>query len=131
MTVWTEQESEMCLQVWQRGGSYGVIADVIRTKTRSAVAGWLRRAGKRRQVPIETKVPPPRKTKRQIIEEALSREYTFDPTRLPSSLIDRSSDGCQFPLGEKPFRFCNQKRVPSTPYCAAHCKLVYQPPRPR
>jgi len=125
MTIWTEPEQELCLEVWQRGGSFGVISDVIGTKSRNAVAGWLNRAGKHRPKPTEAKQPQ-RKTRRELIEEAFSLQFTFDHNRLPTSLIDRDSDGCQFPLGEKPFQFCNQKQVPGTPYCVAHCKLVYR-----
>ena len=131
MALWTPEETKTCLAIWERGGSFGVIADFLRTKTRNAVAGHLNRAGKHRPIPVERKLPPPRKTQKQIIEEAMQKTFTFDPGRSPSSLIDRCSDGCQFPLGDSPFRFCNQQQVPGTPYCVPHCRMVYQPPRAR
>ena len=33
--------------------------------------------------------------------------------------------------GEDSFRFCGKLAVPGKPYCEAHCKIAYVPPKKR
>src|SRR4051812_34251352 len=52
--VWTAAETEQMLERWEQGASYSIIAFEI-GKSRSAVAGRLKRLGKRR--PLAAIVP--------------------------------------------------------------------------
>jgi len=45
---------------------------------------------------------------------------------------DLTALNCHWPKGDPKtpeFEFCGAKAVPGLPYCTAHCRLSYQPPR--
>ena len=47
---------------------------------------------------------------------------------------DVTFDHCRWPLGdprEDEFRFCGEVQARERPYCAAHCRIAYQPPEKR
>jgi len=149
--VWSETEDRVSREMFARRCSFTEIANELGTKTRSAVAGRMKRAGLR-QNPV---IPMVKRVRLRTVEERnrdnaarrMVRELNNDkraaravaiweaPPLAPVnaahvSLIDLAADGCKFPFGKSDYKFCNASRIADTPYCQAHARLVYTKPRP-
>lgn len=63
----------------------------------------------------------------EMIEEPL-----IEPPPGELTLIELTEETCRWPQGEyAPFVFCGAKRKTESTYCPWHCRIAYQPSRPR
>lgn len=133
LKLWTEQESAACLKSWARGASFSIIEQELGgAKSRSAIAGYLRRQGQLRDGRSSTETLPPFRggwppkagprpvagTPRRPRAKATPKQPKptsptlrqliqqtkpkFDPARPMATIDTRLSDGCTFPFGERP-----------------------------
>ena len=148
LRFWTEIESDLAQQMWQRGDSAQTIANVISTRdhtfTRNAVIGrahrynWGRHVTLRRASAPDDARAPVRKRK------AVERKAPFDPRRpklverpeaprgpsVPRMLnvVDLDDTVCHFPIGDpldgRPFGFCGAPVNDGFVYCPFHHRMT-------
>jgi len=112
--------------------SFAAIAEAMsvdgQVLTKSAVAGkvhrlGLKRAERKEQVSVtlrsRKRLPPRRDEPRVAVTPSLNLDFT-----------ELTDDTCKFEtngFAPERFTFCGQPTVCGKPYCAAHCRLAYDP----
>jgi len=103
------------------GKSFAAIGRVF-GRSRSSVAGALRRAGHR--------LPETDPRKAGVMAAIASKLSVREPVRHgAAALASLPRDGCLFPQGdpqEAGFSFCGAKRMLGKPYCAHHHAMAYR-----
>ena len=147
---WTEERVTLLTQLWGNGKSASEIAEIIGDVTRNAVIGKAHRLGlSGRPSPIK-KVAPSRvavhKAERRPVAtkrreaKAVEQEVMHPKAKIDdapaggATILDLTERMCRWPMGDPrdpSFRFCGRTRAPGLPYCAEHCAVAYQPPKPR
>ena len=108
---WTTERVDQLTKLWGTGLSASEIGRKLGI-TKNAVVGKVRR-----------------------LNLAMRRAPAV-PKTLPNivTLERLKSTQCSWPEGEPgedSFRFCGKLAVPGKPYCEAHCKIAYVPPKKR
>jgi len=157
---WTEERVTLLTQLWGNGKSASEIAEIIGDVTRNAVIGKAHRLGlSGRPSPIKKVAPsraavhkverrpvaPKQREAKAVRQEAAPTSKLAAVVMHPKAKIDDAPAGgatildltermCRWPMGDPrdpSFRFCGRTRAPGLPYCAEHCAVAYQPPKPR
>lgn len=130
---WPEHQYALLLKLHREGASYGVIARAV-GKTRSAVAGKVRRRGLLRNLegmPLRPVLPGPgRSAKRPRRRTAPVMVPVDDPpeqTGRECTIYELDRTRCRYPFGErgKGFHFCGQTPWGKSSYCAKHHRLTH------
>ncbi len=145
---WTDERVEVLKKLWADGLSASQIAKELGGVTRNAVIGKVHRLGlSGRATPSR---PPSRIVRaqrpRSILRPALRLTtrvsppppVPLEPEPLPNgafaTVLDLSEHICKWPLGDPSdprFQFCGRKTRAGAPYCEAHARLAYNPPKKR
>ena len=156
--LWTDEQDAVLRELHGKGKSSAEIAAVIGGVTRNAVLGRAHRlklpphrhapsrgqASERRRRRSREKFERGKKAKKPVFKAKESPEATPAPTVVlepsPSQrrvyvgdtdFMSLERDQCRWPLGDRPFRFCGQRKWGDKAYCAHHCRIAYQPPQKR
>jgi GcrA cell cycle regulator len=155
--VWTDEHVERLKRLWTEGLSASRIAAEFGGITRNAVIGKVHRLGLsgRAKTPSST-VPRPRKPRAPSFlraprpamrgNTALAPRPYYDsdaePEPVPEmpdnvipigqrcSILQLTEATCHWPCGDPgspEFFFCGGKAISSSPYCAYHARVAYQP----
>lgn len=154
VTGWNDERVALLGKLWAEGLSASQIAAILGGGvTRNAVIGKVHRLGLAGRVkPGAPAQPRPAKPSRPAARpvtltpsaaddgaDGEAGEHEIAPARsdevaLPPServsIMDLRESMCRWPIGDpaKPgFGFCGHRASPGVPYCAAHCRLAYQP----
>ena len=143
--TWTEERTATVKEKWLAGYSASIIADEIGL-SRNSVISKVRRMGLQGRV---QGTPPPHNMYRKAsrvgdgpLVQRLNRRKGVAPEPylcqpLPDlqplhiSLDGLTGKTCHWPFGDSPFTFCGHEPLSNLPYCAAHCRVAYQPPKQR
>ena len=154
-TGWSDERVALLGKLWGEGLSASQIAAILGGGvTRNAVIGKVHRLGLAGRVKAGAPAQPrPAKPSRpvarpitlvsSVVDEGVDSEparretppaRVDDEIALPPServsIMDLRDSMCRWPIGDpaKPgFGFCGQRATPGVPYCAAHCRIAYQP----
>lgn len=100
----------------ERQGQGGHIARKIRAKSTASGQGLIRLGF---TMPV-------------ICEEVIDLPPDTSPDAC--TLVKLRENSCRYPMGDpgtEAFRFCGSDKFNGHPYCARHCRIVYQPAQPR
>lgn len=68
---------------------------------------------------------------REMFAAGQAIDLTPEESATAVRLVDLQTAHCRWPLGDpldvEAFRFCGAERRGEDPYCAAHCRMAYQP----
>lgn len=155
---WTEERVAELKKLWAEGHSASQIAKRLGSVTRNAVIGKVHRLGlSGRATPSRPVKRPPRlaRPKPQHLprvagardgQMALRTEATplveteafVEPQRLPNgdmvTVLTVKDSMCKWPIGdpaEATFGFCGRQSDGTTPYCAEHGRVAFQPAKKR
>jgi len=151
--AWTDDRVAVLSKLWAEGLSASQIAKQLGGVTRNAVIGKVHRLGLSGRAtpsrPSKRKVAAPRATARAPkTAPALRAPRPAAPVVAPpppieakrmangeyASILTITDSTCKWPLGDPSgddFRFCGRNVNESSPYCAAHSRVAYQPARRR
>ena len=152
---WTDERVELLKKLWADGLSASQIAGELGGVTRNAVIGKVHRLGlsgraktssttarpKRQQRGTNFGARPARSAQRKngagfplpatgerpVVSQPVAVEAP-DPLKL--ELVELTEQTCKWPIGDpaqEDFHFCGHKAKDSSPYCAYHSRLAYQP----
>jgi GcrA cell cycle regulator len=141
---WTDERVAMLTERWNAGISAGRIATEFgQGLNKNQVLGKVHRLGLPRRATLDSLNPPARKpVPAKATPIAHSTPFARPgvslppkPTRQdvfadrPGSIAheDLRARHCQWPLGERPFRFCGCRRVSGRPYCSEHEAIASGP----
>jgi GcrA cell cycle regulator len=122
---WLGNRIERLKTLWERGWSASEIGNELGV-SRNAVIGKLHRIEGYTPPPHK---PPPRKPPAPVWKPPPppKRRVVINQPFLNLTLDELKRDVCRYPHGDQsPFRFCGQKVRPGAPWCALHCRMVYQ-----
>ncbi len=149
---WTDERVEVLKRLWSEGLSASQIAKELGGVTRNAVIGKVHRLGlSGRATPSR---PPSRiirtaRPRTPILRPALrlagaalppvpAPPISIDPEPMPNgefaTVLDLSEHICKWPIGDPgdvKFQFCGRKTKTGAPYCEAHARMAYNPPKKR
>ncbi len=145
---WTDERVEQLKKLWTDGLSASQIAKELGGVTRNAVIGKVHRLGlSGRAAPSRPpqRIVRPRRprvamrpSKPSLPSYASAPPGPVDPAPLPNgefaTVLTLSEHICKWPIGDpndKEFRFCGRKTKAAAPYCDAHARQAYQPPKRR
>jgi GcrA cell cycle regulator len=143
--AWSEADDERLVALWDRGVPSERIGTAM-GRTKSAVLGRARRLNVNpRPNPSVEREPKP--APRVVVQPApvapVVVQHAAAPCRQPEPLPAPRPQGrppqpwrlrlvetgvvreCQFPEGEKPYRFCEAAAVSGRPYCVRHCRVAF------
>jgi GcrA cell cycle regulator len=145
---WSEERIEILRKEWAAGSSAAEVVEILGgVFTRNAVLGKVWRLGLADTHPSKPRTPPKprvriRKPKVSIYAarwgavDQDTKEPTLpefdavvpDPRNL--SFEDLGTAHCRYPFGDAaPYLYCGHQRYEDLPYCAAHCRVCYVPPK--
>jgi GcrA cell cycle regulator len=90
---------------------------------------------KKREARNKAKPPIDMNRRRAALGRVVPEPYICQPAPGVAPLhidmegLDDSS--CHWPYGDNPFTFCGHQVLGNLPYCAAHCRIAYLPPKSR
>jgi GcrA cell cycle regulator len=122
---WPAERIEWIKTLWRKGLSASAIGEIVGA-TRNAVIGKLHRIPDYKPEPHKPpprifRPPPPKPPpppKQRVVVNLPFLNLTLDE-------LDRGV--CHYPHGDcAPYTFCGQKVRPGAPWCALHCRMVYQ-----
>ncbi len=147
---WTDERVEVLKKLWSDGLSASQIAKELGGVTRNAVIGKVHRLGlSGRATPSR---PPSRvirttRLPRPVLRPALRLAGATLPPAPPipieaqplpngefATVLDLSEHICKWPIGDpgdEKFQFCGRKTKSGAPYCEAHARMAYNPPKKR
>ena len=143
-TEWTEERVETLKTMWAAGRAMADIMRALGLDSRGAVSGKIARLGLALREPPQP--PKPQQTRAQRRRAA---SYHFKrageelacepippmddvPPERRVKLVDLLFGTCRFFCGETSAPdggFCPEKAVDGISWCAAHARIVFQPPR--
>lgn len=158
--AWTEERVSELKKLWAEGHSASQIAKQLGGVTRNAVIGKVHRLGlSGRATPSRPVKRPPRlarpkpqhvrtgvqtakpavaETAAKVKEAPQETVVNVEPRRLDNgdmvTVMTVKDSMCKWPIGDPAdpnFGFCGHKTDGSSPYCAEHAKLAFQPARKR
>jgi len=129
--AWSEHDDERLQALWDKGVPSEKIG-LAMGRTKSAVLGRARRLNVNpRPNPSVERVP--KQAPRAVVQPAPAPEPLPAPRPqgrppqpwhlhlVPTGAVRE----CQFPEGEKPYRFCEAPAFPGRPYCPTHCRTAF------
>jgi GcrA cell cycle regulator len=155
---WTEERVAELKKLWAEGHSASQIAKRLGSVTRNAVIGKVHRLGlSGRATPSRPVKRPPRLARpkpQHMPRPAAAREGAaagprepqplveteafVEPQRLPNgdmvTVMTVKDSMCKWPIGdpaEATFGFCGRQSDGTTPYCAEHGRVAFQPAKKR
>jgi GcrA cell cycle regulator len=148
---WTDERVEVLKKLWSEGLSASQIAKELGGVTRNAVIGKVHRLGlSGRATPSRppsriVRTPRPRPSLRPALRLAGAAApppplppIPVDPQPMPNgefaTVLDLSEHICKWPIGDPGdprFQFCGRKTKSGAPYCEAHARMAYNPPKKR
>jgi GcrA cell cycle regulator len=124
--AWWGERIELLKALWRKGLSASEIGSELGV-SRNAVIGKLHRIEGYTPEPHR---PPPRKPPPPPVWKPPpppKRRVVINVPFLNLTLDELKPGVCRYPHGDQsPFRFCGQKVRPGAPWCALHCRMVYQ-----
>lgn len=148
---WTDVRVEILKKLWSEGLSASQIAKELGRVTRNAVIGKVHRLGlSGRSTPSRppsrvVRTAPSRPVRPAILRppvRAAALAVTLpdvvvyiDPEQVDGefvSLADLGENICKWPIGDPSdvrFQFCGRKTGCGSPYCDAHKRIAYNPPK--
>lgn len=137
--AWTSEKVDLAKSLWLEGWTAPAIAAQLGSGfTRCAVIGKMHRLGLSRKSPANPPGKPrpekrvyPKLTYVRPRNRALPPERIHDtshvqvPPTKNLTLLQCSDQDCHFPTDSG--RYCGHPVKDGTPYCAAHCEIVYMP----
>lgn len=149
-TGWTETRIEVLIKLYADGLSASQIATELGGISRNAVIGKVHRLGLVRKLPTRSSYakpkPKPERTARIWLPRKIEARSALPDHLKPEAFVARETDvvplhidllelsetTCKFPFGtSNPYTFCGHPPAEGEPYCAAHCRIAYQPPAAR
>lgn len=137
MTLWTDENTELCKRLFAEGKSAREIGNHFGI-SRNAVCGKLSRLGLfRKQQPTDSPKPAIRPRIRITTANTNSNSRRISVVHEPASfaslrvveivprgvnLLDLRPNDCRYPEGD-PATFCGHPRAPDSSYCPAHAYL--------
>jgi GcrA cell cycle regulator len=146
---WTDERVEVLKKLWSEGLSASQIAKELGGVTRNAVIGKVHRLGlSGRATPsrppsriVRTHRPRPAMRPAMRLNPGIAPSLPpipVDPQPLPNgefaTVLDLSEHICKWPIGDPGdprFQFCGRKTKAGAPYCEAHARMAYNPPKKR
>ena len=147
---WLEEDILTLVELYNKGYSYGKIAEVV-GRSRNAIAGQMTKVrgkgtygiGPMRVRPGSRKLLP-QTVKVKLQQKAPVRRppvlgFKKPPTPIldvviadsaPVTLINLKPHHCKYPIGDprdEEFRYCGKTRKSNHPYCAEHHRATVQP----
>jgi GcrA cell cycle regulator len=123
--AWWGERIELLKTLWRKGLSASEIGNELGV-SRNAVIGKLHRIEGYTPEPHR---PPPRKPPAPVWKPPPppKRRVVINVPFLNLTLDELDRGLCHYPHGERaPYRFCGQKVREGSPWCALHCRMVYQ-----
>ena len=124
--AWWGERIELLKALWRKGLSASEIGSELGV-SRNAVIGKLHRIEGYTPEPHR---PPPRKPPPAPVWKPPpppKRRVVINAPFLNLTLDELNRGVCHYPHGEHaPYSFCGQKVRPGSPWCALHCRMVYQ-----
>lgn len=153
--AWPDHQTELLRRYWREGLSASKIAGRIGGVTRNAVIGKAHRLGlpergqssptacKNRSIAMTLKRQSQKSTRERVKTVVAKIDFDAEPlpaddpsdtarTRVTFSKLEPHH--CRFPIGDPKsadFGFCGCNKVHGLPYCEAHARRAYQPPKAR
>ena len=152
---WTDDRVELLKKLWMEGLSASQIAAELGSVTRNAVIGKVHRLGLSGRAKSTSSASRPKRPQRNSVfggrparsahrkngngfqvpatgeREIVSRPVAIEaPVPLKLELIQLTEQTCKWPIGDpaqEDFHFCGHSTKESSPYCAYHSRLAYQP----
>ncbi len=125
--IWTEEEDAALRRMLAEGQTFTQIGIKLGC-TKNAAIGRSHRIANVRH-PGRQKPPTPAKV------VSFQKLFVAKPAKEPRSrklkLHQLDANTCRWPGENAPFTFCGHLVFPGTPYCEAHARRSYQPPRVR
>lgn len=140
--AWTEAKVELAKSLWLEGWTAPAIAAQLGSGfSRNAVIGKMHRMGLVRKAEAKPKVAKvsnkriyPKivfqpKNRLLPVERVHDTSHVKVPASRNLTLMQRRDCDCHF-LGDNG-RYCGHPVRPGTPYCEAHCQIIYMPVQAR